>query len=117
MLKYLALGFWISLTACSEPEDKKDTLNIKTISPIIIAVGDTSPLLSVSRTVTGATGRTTTDPSYTFFGLVSTDPNTAKVVGIQRLVGMALGETTVKAKDEKSSLVSDSIQVKVIAKP
>jgi hypothetical protein len=111
-----ALGL-IGLIACSEPDDKTDKLEIRTSSPITIAVGDTCPLLIVSRTTTGATGRTTTTNPYRNFGLVSRNPQIATIAVLQRIQGMVPGETKVVARDESSSLVSDSITVIVIPKP
>ncbi len=114
--KYLPLAISLVFAACSEPEVKQDKVEIRTPAPIVIAVGDTSPVLVLSKTLTDATGRTYTTNPYSSFGLIIGDTTIAGVVNIQRIVGRIPGETTVKAKDEKSSMVSDAIKVQVISK-
>ena len=117
MKKSLAAFICIGLTACTEPENKRDKMEIRISEPITIAVGDTCPLIVVSRTITGATGRTSTTNPYVSFGLAIGDSTVAGVVNLQKIVGRVRGVTAVVAKDEKSNLVSDSVRVNVVPKP
>ena len=113
---YVTMLIGIGLAACSEPEVKEDKVEIRTASPITIAVGDTSPVITVSKTVTEANGRTFTTNPYSSFRLNSGDTAIAGIANLQRIVGKTPGETTVKAKDEKSSMESVSLKVLVVPK-
>lgn len=105
------------LCHCSEPEPKKESLDIQDAAPITIKVGDSTSVLSVSRTTFSQTGKSVTDNPYLNYSLKVADTAVAKVVDGHRLVGIIPGETTVKASDDKGTLVSGTVAVKVLAKP
>jgi|GEM_PF-5950377 len=117
MRKGLAALICLWLCHCSEPEPGKQKLEIQDSSPITLTVGDTTSVLVVSRTTFDKTGRTVTEKSYVSYSLTVADSAIAKVALGHRLVGLAPGETSVKASDDKTTLVSDAVTIKVVAKP
>lgn len=91
-----------------DPEKATNKLEFVSKAPADFKVGDTSGLWVVSRTIIEANGRSIPDKTYDSFYLVSSDTNVASVIRAKHLVAKTAGETTITARDEKSTLKTET---------
>jgi hypothetical protein len=114
----MAFGLGLGLSGCTtETPPVRDKLEFGS-NITDLQVGDTTDIWKVSRTIIQPNGRESKDETYTYFHLVSSDTTVASVIRNQQLVGRKPGEVSVKAFDDKSTLVSENaIKVTVTANP
>ncbi|MDQ3003570.1 MAG: hypothetical protein M3Y08_20220 [Fibrobacterota bacterium] len=107
------------LAGCAvDTEKASNKLEFVSKAPTDFKVGDTSGLWVVSRTIIEANGRSFTDNPYGTFYLVSSDTNVASVIRAKQLVAKKAGETTITARDEKSTLKTETaVAVTVLPAP
>jgi hypothetical protein len=90
------------------PPLKDGKLDIESAPSSALKVGDTSSFFIVSKTVVLATGREDKTADYSHYHLVSSDTTVVGVFEDKRLVGRKAGTAAVSAKDDMSSLASET---------
>ena len=94
----------LAFTGCgTDPGKDVNKIEFVSTGKSTLAVGETSPLWSVSKTSVDANGRSVTVNPYTNFTLTSSDTNVSSVVNTQQLLGKATGTTLVTATERWQS--------------